>query len=64
VEGGEEIVAAADVTEFMREDSVQMFGRKVVCYACGQQQDGPEDAVNAGFEQRRRGKHFDRDLKG
>jgi hypothetical protein len=50
VEGREEVVAAADVTEFVGEDGFEFRVFEAVCDAGGEPEDGAEDAEYAGLE--------------
>ncbi len=47
---GGEVVAAADVAQFVREDGFQLGARQAVCYALGQQQHWAKDAENTWLE--------------
>jgi hypothetical protein len=51
VKSGSEIIAAADVAQFMRKDRAQLGGREMLGYAFGQHENGPQNSKNAGLKQ-------------
>src|SRR5690348_3413753 len=60
VKGGREIVAAANVSEFVGEDGFELRGSEGFEDAFGEKQRWAEDADDAGFEEAGCGANFDR----